>query len=384
MITIGVDAHKRVPMAVAVDAAGRELARWRGPNSIARWRELAPWGAALDGPVCWGIEGAWHYGRGLAQHRITTGAAVVEVNPRWTAAGRRRARRRDKHDRLDAQAVALYVWREGATLPRLVADDDTAVLDLLVSEREDLVTEATRLRNQRHQLVLHLDPEYTVHLPSLRSQAGLAVLETYTTADNDPLQQQRAAAVRRVAQRLRLVTAQAKALATAIQHRAAPRCAPLTTICGVSFLTAGALAGMLGPGNRFSTDAQRAAFAGVAPLEASSAERVRHRLNRGGNRRRNAILYRIVLAQARHSLAAQAYLARRSKEGKTRREAIRALKRFIVRAIWRQWQACHAALAQPQQALAASRHAPRRWRSGGYMIPSVLMASPVGFALRRR
>lgn len=159
MITIGVDAHKRVHMAVAVDAAGRELARWRGPNSIAGWCELARWGAALDGPVCWGIEGAWKYGRGLAQHLITTGAAVVEVNPRWTAAGRRRARRRDKHDRLDAQAVARYVWREGATLPRLVADDDTAVLDLLVSEREDLVAEATRLRNQRQQLVLHRDPE---------------------------------------------------------------------------------------------------------------------------------------------------------------------------------------------------------------------------------
>ncbi len=159
MITIGVDAHKRVHMAVAVDAAGRELTRWRGPNSSAGWRERARWGAALDGPVCWGVARAWNYGRGLAQHLITTGAAVVAVHPRWTAAGRRRARRRDKHDRLDAQAVALYVWRAGATLPRLVADDDTAVRELLVSEREDLVAEATRLRNQRHQLVLHRDPE---------------------------------------------------------------------------------------------------------------------------------------------------------------------------------------------------------------------------------
>ena len=189
-------------------------------------------------------------------------------------------------------------------------------------------------------------------MPRLRSQAGLAVLETYTTAEQDPLQQ-RSAAVQRVAQRLRLVMGQATTLAAEIEQLAAARFAPLTTICGVSILTAGALAGILGPGNRFTTDAQLAAFAGVAPLDASSAERVRHRLNRSGHRRLNAILYRIVLVQSRHSPAAQAYLARRTTEGKTRREAIRALKRFIVRAIWRRWQTCHAVQAQPVEALAA-------------------------------
>ncbi len=118
------------------------------------------------------------------------------------------------------------------------------------------------------------------------------------------------------------------------------RFAALTQICGVSRRTAGALAGILGPGRRFATDAHLAAYAGVAPLEASSAERVRHRLSRGGNRRLNAILYRIVLTQSRHAPAAQAYLARRVSEGKTRREAVRARKRFVVRALWRRWQEC--------------------------------------------
>jgi len=67
---------------------------------------------------------------------------------------------------------------------------------------------------------------------------------------------------------------------------------------------------------------------------------VRHRLNRGGNWRLNAILHRIAIAQARSSPTARAYLARRESEGKTRREGIRALKRFLVRAIWRLWQEC--------------------------------------------
>ncbi len=83
-----------------------------------------------------------------------------------------------------------------------------------------------------------------------------------------------------------------------------------------------------------------AAYAGVAPLEASSAGLVRHRLNRGGNRRLNAILYRIAVSQARSSPAAQAFLARRQAETKTWREAIRALKRYLIRAIWRLWQHC--------------------------------------------
>jgi transposase len=125
-----------------------------------------------------------------------------------------------------------------------------------------------------------------------------------------------------------------------IRQRAQARFALLTGLCGVSLLTAGALAGILGPGRRFRTDAQLAAYAGVAPLEASSAGRVRHRLNRGGNRRLNAILHRIAIAQARSSPAARTYLARREAEGKTRREALRALKRFLVQAIWRVWQDC--------------------------------------------
>src|SRR5215208_2569242 len=99
MITIGVDAHKRVHAAVAIDAAGRELAHWRGPNTAAGWQQLAHWAEELGGACRWGIEGAWSYGRGLAQHLVAGGATVYEVNARWTAAGRRRSRRQDKNDR---------------------------------------------------------------------------------------------------------------------------------------------------------------------------------------------------------------------------------------------------------------------------------------------
>ncbi len=148
------------------------------------------------------------------------------------------------------------------------------------------------------------------------------------------------AAVRRIGKRLRLALSQVDELTNEIQGHAAEDFAPLTRLCGVNLLTAGALAGILGPGQRFSSDAELAAYAGVAPLEASSAGHVRHRLNRGGNRRLNSVLYYIALTQAHHLPSARAYLDRRVAEGKTRREARRALTRFIVRAIWHLWQEC--------------------------------------------
>ena len=133
MITIGVDAHKRVHVALALDEAGQELSQWRGPNSPAGWRSVYEWAASWGSPRQWGIEGAWGYGRNLAQHLVAAGETVYEVNPRWTAIGRRSARKPGKTDRLDARAVALLVRQETSALPLVHAEDDTAILDLLTS-----------------------------------------------------------------------------------------------------------------------------------------------------------------------------------------------------------------------------------------------------------
>jgi len=109
MLTPGVDAHKQVHAAVALDDAGREVSRWRGPNSTQGWRDLAQWATPLGDRRQWGIEGAWDYGRGLAQYLVAAGETLYEVNPRWTALGRRSARTPGKTDALDARAVALLV-----------------------------------------------------------------------------------------------------------------------------------------------------------------------------------------------------------------------------------------------------------------------------------
>lgn len=354
MITIGVDAHKRVHVAVALDAAGRQLGVWKGANCARAWQELRDWAVAFGGQRVWGVEGAWSYGRGFAQHLVLEGEVVYDVNSRWTAERRRSSRKRGKSDRLDARAVAALVRQEGADLPRVGQEDETAVLDLLVRERENALAELTRLRNQIHALLMQIDPEYEIGLRNRRVRTRMRLLEGYEppVVASTPLQRERVAAVRRLAARARVAGEQAEALAKRIRALAEERFAPLTELVGVDLLTAGQLAAILGPGQRFEGEAQLAAYAGAAPLEASSAGLVRHRLNRGGHRQLNWILYRIVLTQAQHSEQARTYIARRRQEGKTMREAFRALKRYIVRAIWRLWQLCPG--AQPQEVVASA------------------------------
>src|SRR5438045_3303784 len=107
MVTIGVDAHKRMHVALALDEQGREASHWRGPNSAAGWQSFVDWATGLGDERRIGIEGAGGYGRGLAQRLVAAGESAYEINARWTAAGRRSARKPDKTDRLDARAAAL-------------------------------------------------------------------------------------------------------------------------------------------------------------------------------------------------------------------------------------------------------------------------------------
>lgn len=116
---------------------------------------------------CWWIEGAWGYGRGLAQSLVRDGEAVVDVNPRLSAGMRRRSRGQGKSDRLDAQAVARVVCREETALPAVAEEDGTTVLALWSRERRALVAEATRLRNRAHRVLADLDATYQTTIPDL-------------------------------------------------------------------------------------------------------------------------------------------------------------------------------------------------------------------------
>jgi transposase len=340
MSVVGVDAHKTIHVAHAIDAAGQPLADWRGPNTPDGWLAFVEWLQQLPGPCEVGIEGAGSYGHGLAQVVAAAGFTTFDINPRWTAGMRRSARRQHKTDPLDARAVALIVRQEAPDLPRVLGDDTSALVHLLVSERNTVVGELTRLRNQLHATLLQLDPAYKQSLPALTSKAAVAALRAFTPCSQAAFVRQHLASIRRMADRMALLIEHESQLAEELAAVVAGHYAPLLEVHGVGTLTAATIAGALGPAGRFASDAQLAAYAGVAPIEASSAGHVHHRLNRGGNRQLNAAFYRIAITQYRSYAPAKAYIAARRAQGKTFRDAIRSLKRYLVRAVFHAWLAC--------------------------------------------
>jgi transposase len=345
VIWIGVDAHKRLHQAVAISETGicgeRTL-----PNTTAAWAELLRWARQWPERI-WAVEGAWFLGRGVAQYLAAEGEVVHEVSGRLTAKRRTRAVRQGKSDRLDAHAVALLLREEAARLPHVLAqDDETAAVQLWSRTQAELTKDMTRLVNRLHDLLLLCDPEYKLRVPALTTKAGIQALLRYIAPGVAALAREREAVIRATAAQLELLDRQDRELKRKLERASTARFSPLRQIEGIGPLIACGLVAELGrPRPRFGEE-QLAALAAVSPLEASSAGALRHRLNRGGNRRLNMLLHQIVLTQARIYPPAQAYIARRTAEGKTKREARRALKRLIVRRVFHAWVECFAAISE--------------------------------------
>jgi len=339
VIWIGVDAHKRIHEAVAISEGGVVGTRTI-PNAPQAWAALLAWARQWPERI-WAVEGAWYLGRGLAQHLAGQGERVHEVNGRWTAARRRGMRRPGKSDRLDAHSVAQLLREEAGTLPRVYAEEDEqASVQLWSRVQAELTKDMTRLVNRLHDLLLACDPEYAAKLPKLTTKAGIAAVLAYSAPGAGTLVREREAVIRATAAQLALLDEQDRELRRKLERASKARFSPLRQIEGIGALIAcGLIAELGGPRPGFG-EAQLASLGGLSPLEASSAGAVRHRLNRLGNRRVNMFFHQIVLTQARIHPPARAYLDRRSAEGRTAREARRALKRLLVRRVFRAWSAC--------------------------------------------
>lgn len=266
-----------------------------------------------------------------------------EVNGRWTATRRRGMRRPGKSDRLDAHSVAQLLREEASTLPRVYPEQDAlASMQLWSRIQAELTKDMTRVVNRLHDLLLACDPEYQSRLPALTTKAGIAALRTYTAPGAGPLAREREAVIRATAAQLALLDEQDRELRRKLERASTARFSPLRRIEGIGPLIACAIAAEVGAPRPGFGEEQLAALGGLSPLEASSAGAVRHCLNRLGNRRLNMVFHQIVLTQARIYPPAQVYLARRKAEGRTAREARRALKRLLVRRVFRAWTSCFA------------------------------------------
>jgi len=328
MIVIGLDVHKQSVTAVAVDEAGRPLGE---QTVLVGSDELIGWASALGAERLWAVEDCRQLTCWLERQLLEFGEQLVRVPPKLTVPERRAGRMRGKSDPIDALAIARAALREpDLSRPRL---DEQVFRDLklLVDHRDDLV-DARRRTQQRLRWHLHaLDPTFVVPLRMLGRSSHLERVSRWLARQEQEMQVRLA---RELVARCRSLNRTIGELDQELEQRAAGIAPALLELPGCAAVTAAKLLAEIGPVDRFKSDAQLARHCGVAPLEASSGRVQRHRLDRGGNRQLNAALYRIAITQARYHPPACAYLERKKAEGKSRREAIRCLKRLLVRAVF--------------------------------------------------
>ena len=327
MIVVGVDVHKHSLSAVAVDELGRQLDALETGDAA----ELLAWSKRVGRRRLWAVEDCRHVTRGLERTLQRHRQRLVRVPPRLTAPERRRGRARGKSDAIDALAIARAALREPLLDSPRPEEARLRELKLLVDHRDDLVDERRRCQQRLRWHLHELDPALRVPLGALDRSIWLERL-TRQLARRAQTTQVRIA--RELLGRCRSLTRTIGGLERELHAQATEIAPQLLDLPGCAALTAAKLLCEIGPIERFRSDAQLARHAGVAPLDASSGKHRRHRLDRGGNRQLNCALHRIAVTQGRVHPPARAYLERKQAEGKSRREALRCLKRQLARTVY--------------------------------------------------
>lgn len=331
VIVVGIDPHKKSHTAVAIDgASGRVLAQLTVAATDAGHRRLARWARGLGGEVRIALEDVRHVSGRLERLLVEQEIAVVRVPPRLMGQARRAGRERGKSDPIDAAAIA----RGDLSHPELpVARLEGPELDLhlLLSHREDLVDERTKIQGRLRWHLHALDPEIEVPARALDRRLWLTRLSDRLAA----MAQMRARIAAELVDDCRALSERINALEREIAQMAQAQAPELVALPGCGPLTAAKLVAEVAGIERFGGSAQLARYAGVAPVPVSSGQRQRHRLDRTGNRQLNCALHRIAITQARTHPPAKEYLARKISEGKSPREARRCLKRQLANVIFR-------------------------------------------------
>jgi transposase len=326
-VVVGVDTHKDLH----VDASGRVLGTMEVPTTAAGFRRLLDWARRLGTVARIGIEGTGAYGAGLARFLAEAGVEVVEVD----RPNRQRRRRLGKNDTVDAVSAALAALAgDAATTPKAATGVVEAIRMLRVARLSARKARA-QAANQLHALVLTAPVGLRARLEALAIPALVDTAVRFRVeAPTDPDGASRWA-MRSLARRWQALDAEIADLDRELARLVAEANPSLCALPGVGTDVAGALLVTAGdnPG-RLRSDAALAALCGVSPVEASSGRVRRHRLNRGGDRTANNALWRIVLVRMRCDPRTRAYVERRTKEGRTKREIMRCLKRYVAREVW--------------------------------------------------
>lgn len=331
-VLLGVDTHKDVHAAAIVTVLGTDLASRSFPATAEGYRQLVAWARSFGVLRRAGVECTGSYGAALARHLRAEGIEVTEVNQPDKAVRRRRG----KTDAIDAEAAARAVLSGRATAMAKANDGPVEMLRLFKLAKRSAIKSRAQAINQLKSILVSADVDLR------ESLAGLSNPRLFRRcAELDILQVTGPAGaahhvLRLLARRIQHLTAEIDDLNERIAAAVEASTPGLLDVRGVGPDSAAALLISAGDNpERLDSEASFAALCGTSPVEASSGKTQRRRLNRGGDRQANAALYRIVLSRLRWDERSQDYLRRRLAEGKTRREIIRCLKRYVAREIYR-------------------------------------------------
>ncbi len=333
-ITVGVDTHLDVHVAVALDQLGRHLDTLSVPTTKAGYEELVSWAEGLGELERVGVEGAGSYGAGLARFLQSRGVEVVEVN---------RPKRKDrphgsgKSDPIDAEEAARAVLAGTAAGRPKDGNGKVEMIRALRIARRSAVKARSQATNQLRALMVTAPEELRARLRGLSSKELVATAARFRPGDKlDGVAVALKFALRSIARRYLNLSEEIAVLDEQLDQLVTEAAPELVAIGGIGTDSAAALLIAAGDNpERLRSEATFANLCGVAPIPASSGKMIRHRLNRNGNRDANRALRTVAVVRMRWDKRTQAYVEKRTAEGKSKPETIRCLKRYICREVYR-------------------------------------------------
>ena len=326
----GVDTH----VAALVDGAGRLLGSESFTAQRAGYRRMVAWFGSQGHLVRVGVEGTGSYARrpgSLSDHSRDRGGGG-EPPPTASYA----ARKGGKSDSVDAEGAARAAASGEATAVPKSGDGPVECLRMLLVARRSAVKARTQAANQIHSVIVGAPEPVKHQLRGLNLRARVAVCARWRPGQAQTTTAYAKKVLRHLARRYQTLNAEITQLDAEIRRLCARANPALLAANGVGPDTASVLLVAAGDNpQRLTTEASFAALCGVSPVQASSGQTIRHRLNRGGNRKANSALWRIATTRMRTDAATKEYVTRRQGEGKNRKEIIRCLKRHIAREIYR-------------------------------------------------
>jgi transposase len=332
-VTGGVDTHLHVHVAAALDPLGGVLGSESFDTTPAGYQELLSWLESFGSVTKVGVEGTGSYGAGLARFLRRAQVEVIEVD-RPNRAERRRSGKSDPLDAVEAARAAL--GRRAKSIAKSKDGAIEAIRVLVVAKRSARQARVKAVVQMRH-LVVTAPDELRGRLTGSTVAALVAEAARLRPArTGDPVMTAHKASLCSLARRVQSLEEEIAELDERIGRLLAATAPELLSRFGVGPDTAAALLVCAGDNpERLHSEAAFAHLCGVAPIPASSGKTTRHRLDRGGDRQANSALWRIVMVRIAHDPATRAYFERKVKEGRSKREVIRLLKRYVARELYR-------------------------------------------------